>query len=190
MNQIDIVNKLFLDKNNQSVEVEDITALDQCMDLAFEYLNRLGIDRASIRHQYAYQVWTSPTDLTRQYFDLFPNTPTFIPQVGDIAVFKIINGIPVGHISIVMPGTTLMNLITFDQNWDTLHYYHLDANGNHIPYCRTVVHNGYYGCAGFLRPKLANIPIGEDVIINKIKTIIDSSLSPHDKITQIKAILI
>src|SRR5437588_579070 len=118
--------------NNKSAEAEDSSALDQCMDLLFKYLDFLGIDRASIRHQYAYQVWALMNDLTKKYFDVFPNTPSFIPQPGDIAVFKIINGIPVGHISIVGIGSNINDLITFDQNWDTLHYYHLDDHGNRI----------------------------------------------------------
>lgn len=190
MSQEDIGNKFIADNNNKSVEVEDASALDQCMDLAFKYCDVLGIDRAAIRHAYAYQVWAQPNEFTRKYFDLIENTPTFIPRTGDLAVFKIINGIPIGHISIVAPGSDINNLVSFGQNWDTLHYYHLDSFGNHIPYCRTVVHYAYYGVAGFLRPKLTTQPVGDDILVNKIKTVIDSSASPHDKIVQIKAILV
>lgn len=188
MSQADIANKFISDWNNKSIEAEDPTALDQCMDLAFKYCDALGIDRAAIRHQYAYQVWANATDLTRKNFDLLENTPTFIPQVGDLAVFKQVSGIPVGHISVVAQGTSLMNLVSFDQNWDTLHYYHVDNNGNHIPYSRQVIHNNYYGVVGFLRPKLVQVPAGDDVTLNKIGTIYNGSGTPHDKVTQIKAL--
>lgn len=173
--------------NNKSVEAEDPSALDQCMDLAFKYCDFLGIDRLAIRHPYAYQVWAQPNDTTRKYFDLFPNTTTFIPQVGDIAVFGITNGIPVGHISIVGLGSNLYNLISFDQNWDTIHYYHLDAQGNRLPYCRTVIHAGYYGCVGFLRPK-SQSSVDKLIPSSQILSILNGSGSDGDKLIKIKAL--
>ena len=139
--------------DGKSCEMEDPSALDQCMDLAFAWVDALGIPRDTIRHGYAYQVWATPNPDTTTYFDLIPNTPDVIPLKGDLAIFGTVNGIPVGHISIETGKSDVNNLITFDQNWDTLHYYHLDEQGNHIPYCRTVVHANYYDCVGFLRPK-------------------------------------
>src|SRR5258708_3078383 len=95
----DVQNKFdkFYNQNiNQSVEAEDPSALDQCMDLVFKWCDALGIPRETIRHQYAHEVWDKATDVTRQYFDLIPNSDSFVPQKGDIAVFKVISGIPVG----------------------------------------------------------------------------------------------
>jgi hypothetical protein len=169
------------------VEVEDSSAFDQCMDLLFAYCDFLGIPRETVRHQYAYQIWQNQTDLMKKYFDIFPNTATFIPQTGDVALFGIINGIPVGHVDLVGIGSTINNLISYSQNWDTLHYYHIDIQGNHIPYCRTIVHTNYYGCVGFLRPKLQLSP--DDQIIGKIRTIIDSATTSTDKRAQIKQIV-
>jgi hypothetical protein len=179
--------KLIAESNNLPVEIEDPTAKDQCMDLAFKYLDILGIDRAAIRHQYAYQVWTQPNALTRKFFDAFPNTPDFIPQYGDLAVFKQLQGIPVGHICMVAKGSNIKDMVSFDQNWDTQHYHHVDTQGNWIPYCRTVVHYNYYGVAGFLRPK--QLPAGDDVIVNKIQAIVNGSQTPHDKIAAIRQLL-
>lgn len=152
---MDKFNQFFNQYNNQSVEAEDPTALDQCMDLAFKYCDFLGIDRAAIRHQYAYQVWSQPNATTAKYFDMLPNTATFIPNTGDVAVFKIVAGIPVGHIDIVGIGSNINDLTSFAQNWDTIHYNHGKdpKTGLLIPYSRTVIHAGYYGVAGFLRPK-------------------------------------
>lgn len=185
MTQQDIANKFIADNNGKSLEAEDPSALDQCMDEAFKYCDALGIDRATIRHQYAHQIWDQATDLTRQHFDLFANTPDFIPQVGDIAVFKVTIGIPVGHVAIVAPGSDVNNLVTFDQNWDTAHYHHTDPQGNWIPYCRLVIHYQYYGCVGFLRPKLAVAAASDDVLINQIQQIANSSQAPHDRINQV-----
>lgn len=178
----DKFNQFFNQYNNQSVEAEDPSALDQCMDLAFKYCDFLAIDRAAIRHQYAYQIWDQANATTRQYFDLFPNTTTFIPQTGDIAVFGIVNGIPVGHVSIVGIGSNINDLTSFDQNWDTLHYYHtVTINGvvTRIPYSRTVVHAGYYGVKGFLRPKAS--PVNWDDIRQKMLNALNAGGTSQDR---------
>lgn len=176
------------------VEVEDPSAFDQCFDLLLAYCDFLGIPRETVRHQYAYQIWQNQTDLMKKYFDIFPNTATFLPQTGDVALFGkngdrdgnglIINGIPVGHVDLVGTGSNINNLISFSQNWDTLHYYHIDPQGNHIPYCRTIVHTNYYGCVGFLRPKTQLSP--DDQFIVKADTIIHSATTSTDKKAQIK----
>jgi hypothetical protein len=149
----------FIDQNNnQSVEAEDPTALDQCMDLAFKWCDELGIPRETIRHQYAHQIWDNATDVTRQYFDLIPNSADNKPTAGDITIFKVITGIPVGHVSLETGHSNIQDAITFDQNWDTIHYHHTDDKGNLLPYCRTVVHSNYYGVVGWLHPKSVIIP--------------------------------
>lgn len=190
MDQATIANKFILDNNGKSLEAEDPSALDQCMDEVFKYLDALGIDRATIRHPYAYQVWTQATDLTRKYFDMLENTPTFIPQVGDIAVYKQVPGITVGHIDIVAPGSDINNLVCFAQNWDTIHFNHGTdpKTGFLIPYCRIVVHYGYYGVAGFLRPKLTPSQSPANKKIADIRTILAGSGTDEDKLAKIKTI--
>ncbi|MDD5407034.1 MAG: hypothetical protein PHE73_08870 [Sulfurovaceae bacterium] len=184
----DKYNSFYNQTINQSIEKEDSIALDQCMDLIFAWCDVLSIPREAVRHQYAYQVWDQANDTTKQYFDLLLNTPTFIPQMGDIAVFKQIAGIPVGHVSIDTGKSDINNLITLDQNWDTIHYYHIDPKtGARIPYTRVVNHYGYYGCIGFLRPKL--LPVGDDVLLNQIQAIVNGSGTPQDKILKIREVL-
>lgn len=169
----------------KSIEKEDSSNLDQCMDLIFAWCDFLGIPRDTVRHPVAYQVWTNATDETKKYFDLLTNTLTFIPKAGDIAVFgtKVGNA---GHVSIDTGKSNVINLNTLDQNWDTQHYNLGIQNGQLIPYTRLVTHNWYYGIIGFLRPKINQ---GDDVIVNEIKSIIDSSQSPHDKLSSIRALL-
>lgn len=110
----DKLNQFILDIQGQFVEVSDRINIYQCMDLAFLWVLCLGYPKATIRHLFAYQVYTEPTDLTRQYFDLIPNTPDFIPQDGDITVFT---GGTAGHIGIALGGGTISTFNNFEQNW-------------------------------------------------------------------------
>lgn len=187
-----VFNLFFSQNNLKPVEVEDPSALDQCMDLAFKWLDTLKIDRASIRHQYAYQVWEQPTDLTRKYFDIIANNPndTNKPSVGDLVVFKRISGIPVGHISIETGKSDGYNLVSFDQNWDTANYHYVGSNGIWIPYSRTVIHSGYYGVAGWLHPKTAvpPQPLTDAQKVAKVHEIAFGSGSGDEKIDRIKQI--
>lgn len=185
-----IFDSFFATYNNQSVEREDASALDQCMDLAFAWCDTLKIPRETIRHQYAYQVWAQPTDVTRQYFDLITNNPndTNKPSVGDLVIFKQTAGIPVGHIAIETGKSDGYNLISFDENWDTPHYHHVDTNGNWIPYSRTVVHNNYYGVVGWLHPKTQ--PTGSILIpSDKIIAILNGPGSDGDKLISIRKLV-
>lgn len=180
----------FAQNNNQSVEREDASALDQCMDLAFAWCDALGIPREAIRHQYAYQVWANPTDVTRQYFDLIPNNPndTNKPSVGDLVVFKQTAGIPVGHISIESGKSDGYNAITFDENWDTPHYHHVDAQGNWIPYSRLVTHANYYGVAGWLHPKNQST-VNWDMKVDQVRNAINTGDTAEVKIQNVKKIV-
>lgn len=107
--------------NGQPVEVEDPSAPDQCMDLAFAWCDFMGIDRATIRHQYAYQVWTLPVDLTIQYFDYIPNTPMGVPPQGALVIFNQSVG-SAGHISIATGEGDATGFTSFDQNWAGAQY--------------------------------------------------------------------
>jgi len=102
--------------NGQPVEVEDPTAPDQCMDLAFAWCDFIGVDRATIRHGFAYQIWTQPTDITLQFFDFIPNTPDGVPKEGDIVVFNQSVGVA-GHVSIASGQGDSGSFQSFDQNW-------------------------------------------------------------------------
>lgn len=134
----------------KSVEVEDASALDQCMDWAFKYCDDfLHIDHAAIRHEFAYQVYTAATDLTRQYFQLIPNTPEAIPQAGDLPIFDQTVG-PAGHICVAKGTGDTNSFESVDQNW----------NGHN--YVEAVTHS-YNGCIGWLRPLTPPTPQPTDL---------------------------
>jgi hypothetical protein len=138
---MNITNKLnrFVDNTQgQFQEVSDKNNVWQCMDLAYEWIFCLDIPKATIQHTYAYEVFTKPTDLTRQYFEIIPNSPDFIPQDGDIVVYK---GGEAGHIAIALGGGSKTKFLQYEQNKP------LGTNA-HIA-----------NCLGFLRPK---IEIDED----------------------------
>lgn len=126
--------------NGKPVEVEDPSAKDQCMDLAFAWCDFIGIPRDTIRHQFAYQVWTTPTATTKQYFDMIPNGPSNKPTVGSLVVFDKTVG-PAGHISLETGKSDNINALTFDQNWSGAQY------------ARLISHTKYTGVVGWLQPK-------------------------------------
>lgn len=132
------------------VEVEDPSNVDQCMDWAFAWCDKLRIPRAAIRHLFAYQAFTLPNDVTRQYFDIVVNSDAYVPPAGALAVFGTSLGVA-GHIALVLSGSTQSNLRTSDQNW------------NFKPFIQVVNHAGYRGVLGFLVPKTNQ---GEAMIAN------------------------
>ncbi len=140
--------------NGKPIEAEDASNYAQCMDLAFKWVDFLGIDRSTIRHQFAYQVFTNPNPNTAQFFDIIKNTPTGVPLLGDLVVF-----LP-NHISIFVKGDSLA-FQSFEQNWDTQHFWYNDPNqpGIKVPYCRLVTHD-YNGVlnTGWLHPKTVVTP--------------------------------
>lgn len=169
----DKFNQFYNQFNGKVVEVEDPSAYAQCMDLMFAWCDFINIPRGAVRHPTAIQVWSNADDTTRKYFDLIPNSPVNIPQVGDIIVFGTRVG-PVGHVSIETGRSNYLNLTTFDQNWSG------------AGYARTVTHYLYSGVIGWLHPKVAQ---GDDTKVNLIKAEIDSSDSPQIKISKIKTII-
>jgi len=156
------------------VEAEDPTNQNQCMDLAFKWCDTLGIPRETIRHLYAYEVFTKPTDTTKKYFDLIPNGPTNKPNVGDLVVFGTKVGIA-GHISIETGKSNAQNLQTLDQNWGT------------PKSVREVLHTNYNGCLGWLHPKTQFSP--DTIFVQKAKEILNSNTTDIDKRAQIKQIV-
>jgi hypothetical protein len=132
---------------NQGIEISDKTNPYQCFDLAYSWVFFLNFPKATIQHLYAYEVFTAPTATTLQYFDLIPNTATFIPQVGDLAVFDKTAANIAGHISICNGIGDLINFQSIDQNWAGLTR-------------ATTVNHNYDSpkLLGVLRPKLISEP--------------------------------
>lgn len=125
--------------NGQFVEVSSISAPNQCMDLAYNWVFCLDIPKSTIQQSAAYQVWSNASDFTRQYFDLIENKIETIPQAGDLFVMGKTSSFPYGHIGIVIEATQT-KMKCFEQNFPT-------GTNSHIQ-DRT-----YTGVVGFLRPK-------------------------------------
>lgn len=147
---------------NQKVEVSDSGNIYQCMDLAYLWGFALDIPKATIQHLYAYQVYTQPSDLTRQYFEVIPNSPTFVPRAGDLVVFsnRNLNGSyfnAAGHIGIATGGGDIYRFKSFDQNWI-------------VGQAPTIVEHNYNNpkLLGVLRPKDMSItlPINDQSLYN------------------------
>lgn len=113
----------------------------QCVDLFRQYVKEVlgtpnpdGVDGAA-------DFWTNydKDPNLKNYFDKIPNTPTGLPQAGDVMIWNRKAGGGYGHISVFLDGD--LNFFTsFDQNWPTLDE------------CTKTVHN-YKNLYGWLRPK-------------------------------------
>ena len=131
--------QFFNEHNGTFLEVNDPTNKYQCMDLAYGWCDYLGIPRDAIRHLYAYQVYTSPSQITKDHFGLITNSPEGVPEVGDLVVFSKLLGVA-GHISISNGTGDTKSFESFDQNFGT------------PKSCRIVKHD-YKAVLGWLRPK-------------------------------------
>lgn len=132
--------KIFIENiKGQFVEISDKGNIYQCLDLAYAYIFTLGIPKASIQRLYAFQVFTAPNDLTKKYFELFVNTPEFVPNAGDLAVWDNSVGIA-GHIAVCTGNGDTKTFEVFEQN-------------NPLGSYATVRYRNYTGVIGFLRPK-------------------------------------
>lgn len=58
-----------------------------------------------------------PSYADKNAYDIIPNSPTFVPQVGDAVCWPAgWGGSAVGHTALVAPGTTVNKLVVFEQN--------------------------------------------------------------------------
>ena len=105
--------------NGQFVEKVDPTNRNQCFDLAIAWTEWLGLPLSIFSGlMYAYQIYTSPTELTKTNFDFIANTPEGAPQVGDIVVWnKGYGGGIAGHVGMATGMFTDTNHFqSFEQN--------------------------------------------------------------------------
>lgn len=123
----------------------------QCVDLAKYYLDEVfGIRPGNWgdAHDY-YDGFYSHPELIKN-FDRIQNTPKFVPNRGDICVWKSsLSSGGWGHIAIATGEGDTTYFYSYDQNWTGKH----DA-------CAKIRHN-YNHFAGVLRPKNQNIINGE-----------------------------
>ena len=122
----------------------------QCMDLAHQYaVEVIGKDIPSAPG--AKDVWSK----TVTGYEKIPNTPTGVPQQGDIVIWGSDAG-PYGHIAVFDHGD-VNGFVSFDQNWPVNSLSHLQ---NH----------SYKGVLGWLRPKVAPVPAPPSLPVNVITT--------------------
>lgn len=115
----------------------------QCVDLFNRYLfDVLGIKNPIQQFPVAsaYQIYGYGQN--NQSFACIPNTPTAVPQAGDIIIWN--QGVgPHGHVGIFVEGD-VMSFRSFEQNW------------NGVQKC-VIVNHPYDHVIGWLRPK-RNVP--------------------------------
>lgn len=124
--------------NGKSIDYDGVAGV-QCVDFAKIYLDKVfGIKAGAWGNAHAYYDNYNNIAELKNNFDRIANTPSFIPQKGDICVWSTsLNGY--GHISIATGEGNTNTFYTYDQNW----------NGKTI---KKVAHN--YRCfLGVLRAK-------------------------------------
>ena len=131
MNLTDFISKY----NAQPVDFDGAYG-PQCMDLMHRYIvDVLGYEGSLFAAPTAYQAYQNAND---PRFDKISNTPTGVPQKGDIIFWNTSVG-SAGHVAIFISGD-VNGFTSFDQNWPV---------GSP---CHQQAHN-YNGVAGWLHPK-------------------------------------
>lgn len=152
----------------------------QCVDLAKMYIYYvLGIEPKAIGNAEAYWRRYNELPYLHDNFNRIPNTPSFVPQKGDIVVWDTRHG-KYGHIAIATGEGDTKYFYSYDQNWA-------------IKKMHKVKHDYKGGFAGVLRPKaqekingqkmkyhigqrvLANIPIKFTGAYEGEKMLVDSN---------------
>jgi len=134
----------------QKPEISDPTNPFQCMDLAYELAFFLNFPKDTIQHTYAKDVFLKPNADTSTYFDIIPNSPSFVPQALDLAVF---DG-TIGHISTCNGIGDTKTFQSLDENWT--------SNG-----LVTVITHNYDNpkLLGVLRPKIQSPVLTDQTLL-------------------------
>ena len=126
----------------QGIELSDKTNIYQCFDLAYSWIFYLNYPKSTIQHLYAYQIYTEPREITLNYFDLIKNTPSAVPQAGDLVIWSNVVGVA-GHVAIATGQGDTNKFKSLDQNWQGVSR-------------AVIVEHTYKGVIGWLRPKKTN----------------------------------
>lgn len=130
----------FLNKYNGKAIDFDGYYGNQCMDLYRQYVKEVLELPQSPGVNGAKDVWTT---YLKDKYDRIDNTPTGVPQQGDIIIWGVGVG-PYGHIAVFDNGDA-DSFESFDQNWPVNSLCHLQK------------HN-YNGVLGWLRKKATDVP--------------------------------
>lgn len=121
---------------------------NQCVDLYRQYVKEVCQVPQSPSVAGAKDIWTT---YLSAYFDRIANTPTGVPQAGDIIIWNSTIG-TYGHVGIFISGNTT-SFTSFDQNWP-------DSGGRGVAHKQA--HN-YTGVQGWLRLKQATPPVDQHI---------------------------
>ena len=132
----------------------------QCVDLIKHYVkNVLGVTPQSIGNAIEYYNKRNTSSYLTNNFVWFSNTPSFIPQKGDICVFTSKSGH--GHVSVATGEGTTRYFYSYDQNY---------PKSKHEP--MTKIKHTYGSFLGVLRPKnQSNIVVTPTINIGQVLTL-------------------
>jgi len=119
----------------------------ECLSVVKWYMKDLwGFNPPASGNNSAYGYWTNFPAPLGDYFDKIANTPTGVPQKGDVVVWKgaLSGSNGYGHIAIATGKGDTNSFEAFGQNWGGKH-------GHHVTYKYTNVY-------GWLRPKNIDDP--------------------------------
>lgn len=132
------VNSFFAKYDDKKIDFDGLYGA-QCVDLIkFYFQEVIGIDPKARGNAVNY--WDNCPEL-----DQIPNTPTGVPEKGDIIIWNAKIGGGSGHIAIATGKGDTNNFDSFDQNWPTGSACHYQG------------HN-YLNVIGWLQPKNINDP--------------------------------
>jgi hypothetical protein len=126
---------------------------NQCMDLMHQYLiDMFGLtDPRILAQDSAYKVYTNFDNVFgHEMFERIANTPTGVPQSGDVLFFGQAIG-QWGHVCMFVDGNT-DTFRSFDANWPT----------GTLPHIQTHNYTGVLGWLRYKQPAQSTIPSGDD----------------------------
>lgn len=144
----------------------------QCVDLYRQYVKEcIGLPQ-SPPVPGAADIWN--TIDTSKWLRI-TNTPTGIPQKGDVMIWNKNAGGGYGHVAVYVSGD-VMKFISFDQNWPV-------GSGCHYQ------NHDYTNVQGWLRPKTASPVLTEEQKNQKVRQILGQPISVTEQNKQARDVL-